>query len=206
MFGDFPLAHHKHGRSPGGRHGHGSCSIPPAIVAHANDGTPYQVDEDELAFLQNEHVGPKTRGWRPLHRSISRQEALQRLMIEPRVDPKLSAAIQRIQEALTMPQAGLDLAIKMFHDLDLLLFHGQLRRRVYMRWATTVYPDLSFVPPQGFGVIFGVTTAPNQRGQVRTAIHMNMTFPWLKAKRWDMIAAAEWVRSVLRKHVQQGNR
>ena len=75
---------------------------------------------------------------------------------------------------MDLPKLGPDLQVKMFNDLDKVLFHGDLKRRVILRWADTgecferVGPG--YGPGEGPGAM---TIEAGTDGQPRIHIRMN---------------------------------
>jgi len=128
--------------------------------------------------LQNDRIGPQDTGWRSCPQPISCDAALQLLLSRPFTNtPETIAAISRIQNALDGRPAGPDAAVKMFYDLEEVLFRGELRRRVIVRWASNVngYPLAVPLAPEG---AIAITIPPGGYRQPRAAILINALFPY----------------------------
>ncbi|TKA77701.1 hypothetical protein B0A55_04010 [Friedmanniomyces simplex] len=176
---------------PAANHPHHAPNVRPstedsAFRAYANSGTPYDADEAELAFLQDPSVGPHTPGCRPLPVPMSREAALALLKTPPVVTDDVVAAIERLRNSKPLPHASYDLPIKMFNDLDTVLFHGQLKRRINLRWSKYEHGDSPW-PDIKNGAVLGVTCPAGDHGQPRVAIHLNVLYPWVEEPRDEVV-------------------
>lgn len=68
---------------------------------------------------------------------------MERLNSRTTITPEVGTALQRYHIALSMPEDSFDIAIKMFNDLDAILFHGDLKRRVNARWIDLRHDPVS---------------------------------------------------------------
>jgi len=115
---------------------HGYSAVLLWLPQYQHD-TVKDVSQSALDKLQVETIGPRDSDWRQWPRPISRDAAL-KLLEEPIRDPEeITGACLRLQNAPRLREGeNLDLGIKMFNDLDKVLFHGHLRRRVFIRWTS----------------------------------------------------------------------
>ncbi|KAK3632981.1 hypothetical protein LTR56_016029 [Elasticomyces elasticus] len=150
----------------------------PLVEGHkvsAYEDTPYPVLEPDLVMLQDESVSRHTPGWRPYPSPMSRDSALRLLKDGPRMTNEHVQAIERINTAVyLMGYNGYDLPIKMFNDLDLLFFQGQLKDRVTLMWSN--YSVTRTREP--FGSAYGLTWPAGANGNARVNIRLNATCDW----------------------------
>ncbi|KAK5107952.1 hypothetical protein LTR62_000497 [Meristemomyces frigidus] len=160
------------------------------LFARANKGTIYDIDPTELRILQDPNFGPAHSNWRPHPAPIHPREALAKFFESPEADQKSREAEERLQRALSQPDARFDLLIKIFNDLDTVIFQNQLRRRVLLQWS-----QHDLVPsdprnrgnPDGF--VLAQTHEPGWAGQARIAIIMNLQAPWQELRRQRMVGS-----------------
>ena len=95
-------------------------------------GTPYQVTEKDLEDLDgfpHNHSG----------HFVSEMQATRDIhdhnVAERKASPNEIAAIARVRAALSVDDWHPDVAIKAFHDLDLIFFDGHLRGNVCVCWS-----------------------------------------------------------------------
>lgn len=125
--------------------------------AFAKAGAPYSISERDLHILQSTTFDYHHREWRALPLSVDLQEAHRRLeaFAHSGWTQRLRDARYRLWEAYNLPQERItaDLFIKIFNDLDKVLFNGVLRNRVRVSWEyiSNRAPD---VPPMGKGLAF----------------------------------------------------
>ena len=108
-------------------------------VAFAHRGVLYAITDKELRILQDErkffHGHPD---WRGLLLPVSLKEAHRRLETFANSGwmQRLREIRQGLKEAYKLPEESVtpSLFIKVFNDLDQVLFHGTLRKRVHVCW------------------------------------------------------------------------
>ena len=104
--------------------------------AKRGHGTSYTVDPTELEILQDASFDQSSPLWRPYpSRVVHPQQAFARLQTPVADTPETRVAAERIGAFLSRNTPIMwDLCIKIFCDYDTVLFHGDLRRRVCLRW------------------------------------------------------------------------
>ena len=149
-------------------------------VAFAGVGISYSISEKELVVLQSTRLHHSDQDWRTLALPISQKAAYARLEASAHSGwtQCQREARKRLCNAYHIPwqEQTPDLFIKIFNDLDLVLFHGLLRDRVLLRWDNV---DLSLFPKvvaEG-GVVAGYTSEPLWLTQhiERTLIVLNIS-------------------------------
>ena len=146
--------------------------------AFANAGAPYPISEEELHILQSTKFNHRHRAWRALPPSISLKEAHRRLETYAHKSPtqRQQEARQRLLQAYDLPRERMtqDLFIKIFNDLDILLFHGLLQKRVRVRWDNFTNEQLG-LPLDNKGPVGAYTLGPQWLKQhvERTEIVLN---------------------------------
>ncbi|KAK3669963.1 hypothetical protein LTR78_010135 [Recurvomyces mirabilis] len=155
-------------------------------AVHADEGAPYDVEASELAVLQDPRMSARSPAWRPLNSPISQGEALARLLAPSARKHGFNDALNRIRQAMTMPHASGSLLIKMFNDLDTVIFHNKLRRRIYLSWRHLTQEDPELIR-NPCAVLWGQTNPANFHGQPRIAIELNTQAPWSATTRKDSV-------------------
>ena len=110
-------------------------------------------------------------GWRPFPESIHMQAAAKQLFSNHPIKQtqEWRDAWRRILGHIEMPLTW-DLLVKMFNDLDIILFHGDLRRRVCLKWVDM---RLCGMPRQ-----LGYTHCPMNWNTHRITIMMSSDTEW----------------------------
>ena len=105
------------------------------------------------------------------------KQAFHRLF-QPEDDPapEREAARQRYRQAMQNPHWSSDMPIKMFNDIDILLFRGDLRRRVNVKWDSFRAISICQQPDQ----ILGFTMPPNTSHAPRVKIRLNTDQDWAR--------------------------
>ncbi|KAK4553281.1 hypothetical protein LTR86_009581 [Recurvomyces mirabilis] len=131
-------------------------------------------------------MNARSLAWRPLNSAISQGEALERLLAPSARKHGFNDTLNRIRQAMRMPHASGSLLIKIFNDLDTVIFHNKLRRRIFLSWRhlTQEDPELICNP---CAVLWGQTNPANFRGQPRIAIELNTQAPWHATTRKDSV-------------------
>ncbi|KAI7052050.1 hypothetical protein KC327_g686 [Hortaea werneckii] len=178
--------------------------ISDAFRAHADSGLPYlriqiifhylsladlapqDIPESELQILQDSSIGPQHPAYRHLPPFLSMHDAYRRLISKHQGEessPDWQAALRRYIEAMSAPYGSLDLPIKMFNDLDTLIFHGDLKHRVNMRWETCRRVGLC----RPYQTLLGITMAPTNWTIPRIRVGINIDVDWRKVPRTQLI-------------------
>lgn len=97
------------------------------------------------------------------------------------------AAIRRYHDAVCAPSGSYDLIIKMFNDLDTLIFHGDLRGRVNLRWEALDHVTVLGRHTEKNGELLGVTIPPVSWHVPRVRIRLNVDVDWTQIPRWVLI-------------------
>ncbi|KAK5114071.1 hypothetical protein LTR85_010377 [Meristemomyces frigidus] len=132
----------------------------------------YPVDAKELSLLQYPSLSPRSRHWRPLPHPIPMQYALEQLIRRldspPTAEQEAAAARIRTTEGSNITW---QLLVKMFNDLDALVFGGDLYHRVYLCWV-----DMR-LNVGGHGEL-GITQYPGDYNRTRIRICMSTDIDW----------------------------
>ena len=131
-------------------------------------------------------MNARSHAWRPLNPPISQEEALARLLAPSARKQPWREAMNRIREGNVMQYAIYDFLIKIFNDLDTVIFHNNLRRRVYLCWKylSDTDPEVQANPN---AVLWAQANPAGFRGQQRIAIELNLQAPWGLMSRQDTV-------------------
>lgn len=103
---------------------------------YAEHGTPYSCTQATIDKLQDMNLLPRT--YPDIHMSIG--EATRRLESAHRPGKSLNsgqkAALKRLQDLEKVGKYGPDIVLKIFNDLDTLLFQGVLNGNIYLCWSS----------------------------------------------------------------------
>ncbi|KAK5137578.1 hypothetical protein LTR08_007873 [Meristemomyces frigidus] len=146
------------------------------LMVLKEDGPQYPIDAKELLILQYPHYSPRNSGWRPLpSQTMPQSRALQQLLSRLDAKPSKSqeAAATRIRATEGKPITW-ELLVKMFNDLDTLVFSGDLYHRVCFRWV-----DMRFTAEEYSGQLgFAQTPGPGRWNTERIRICMSSDLNW----------------------------
>ena len=95
-------------------------------------GTPYQVTEEDLEDLEG---FPQSHSGHFVSEMHATRDIYYHNVVKRKSSPNENAAIARVRAALSIDVWHPDVAIKAFHDLDLIFFDGHLRGNVCVCWG-----------------------------------------------------------------------
>ena len=95
-------------------------------------GTPYLVTEEDIEDLE---VFPQNHSGHFVSEMQATQDIYYHNGVNRKSSPNENAAIARVRAALSIDDWHPDVAIKAFHDLDLIFFDGHLRGNVCACWS-----------------------------------------------------------------------
>lgn len=136
------------------------------VPVHVNTGTDYPCKRKQLIETQTRTPrGPRE----PAHKLM---DVLHGLVTWNHLDkvplPPEQRAIGRFAAAIKA-LFGPDLAIKAYHDLDLIFYGGKLRGNAILRWNHKTGPRDDYLGK----------TSPSKRGRTQTIIDLNAATIWV---------------------------
>ncbi len=97
-----------------------------------DQGTPYQISETDLKALRSFRK-------KQVEHFVSQMQATKEIYehndLEREPTPKEAAAIARLRAALSIEDWHPDVAMKTFHDIDVIFFAGRLQGNVRAHWG-----------------------------------------------------------------------
>lgn len=140
-----------------------------------------------MQILQDSNLDPRHPAYRRLPPLLDMRQAHNRLFehsFSDEASPGWQAALQRYKQVMSGPYGSTDLPIKMFNDLDTLIFHGDLKHRVNMKWEACDKVGIS----QSFGgTLLGLTIPPTTWSVPRIRIRINIDVDWRQLPRKMLI-------------------